>query len=160
MSDFYAASPERFTFLANLDKKRLDEGQMSQETYDQLSKLWQGFKEKNTEPPLDLPSLENDLRSSKTISDKCKASESYSQNLYAALCQNEFKKEDKVWSCSWRHSGGIVADLRQEGDYIDWYCSGIGNKSPNVGEGFITDEVRKDIESFGWTIIEHNMEEL
>lgn len=159
MSEFFASSPERYSFLHNLDKQKLDEGKMSQETFDKLDKMWSEFKIKDSIADTQM-SLENDLRSSKTISDKCKASEAYSQNLYAALCNNEFKKNNKLWSCSWRHSGGIIAHLREEGDYIDWYCSGIGSSSPYVGESVITDEIRKDIESLGWTIVENNMENL
>ena len=34
-------------------------------------------------------------------------------------------KDGRWWQCSWRHSGGIVSNLREQGDYIDWYCSGI-----------------------------------
>lgn len=161
MSDFYATSPQRYSFWWNLHKKQLDENQMSPETYDEFSKLLSIYRDKDAMPSSDTPSLENELRSSKEISDKCKASKVYSQNLYAALCNNEFKKGDKVWDCSWRHAGGIVANLREEGDYIDWYCSGIGTEASSyVGESFVTDEVRKDIEDLGWTIIEHESEML
>jgi hypothetical protein len=99
------------------------------------------------------PSLEKDLRTSEYISSKCKASEIYSQNLYAALCNNDFIKDNQKWSCSWRSAGGIVANLREEGDYIDWYCSGMGSDPNGVGEGIITDEIRKDITDLGWDII-------
>jgi len=60
--------------------------------------------------------LELDLFKSQTIMEKCKSSEVYSQNLYAAMCNNLFYYGEEVWSCSWRYAGGIVSDIRQEGD--------------------------------------------
>jgi hypothetical protein len=68
--------------------------------------------------------------------------------------------KNQRWSASWRHAGGIIADMRQEGDYIDWYCSGIGNaelgngleESKYVPEGCITDEIRNDLQRLGWAI--------
>lgn len=126
--------------------------------------------------------LEYELRTSDYIIEKCKQSKTYSQNLYAALCNNNFVKkemwpmlQEKFWHCSWRHAGGIVADLRQEGDYIDWYCSGMykdlffdedDDESPEqksnpphymlgyTGEGHVTDEINQDLEKLGWKVIE------
>lgn len=139
-----------------------------------------------------LNNLEYDLRSTDWILQKARSSEAYSQNLYAALCNNEFRKTDlentpenidrvladgfPKWSCSWRHAGGIIADMREEGDYIDWYCSGIiediteqqiaefdtGQRARYeivknfVNEGFVTDEVREDLLKLGWVITEDN----
>ena len=78
--------------------------------------------------------LEQDLLKTTYIIDKCKNSETYSQNLYAAMCNNLFYKNDEEWSCSWRYAGGLVADLRNMGeDYLDWYCSGIWNIDSNLG---------------------------
>ena len=93
-----------------------------------------------------------------------RSSDSYAQNLYAAMCNmtwqsREFWQEMKgeTWSCSWRHSGGIIADMREEGDYIDWYCSGIRNDmdpetpaGPYVPEGVVTEEVELDLNRLGW----------
>lgn len=94
--------------------------------------------------------MEDDLRKSREISNKCKLSESYSQNLYAALCNNSFSKNGKTWRCSWRHAGGVVANLRESGDYVEWYCSGLAEADGFVIEGTITEEIRSDINSLGW----------
>ena len=63
--------------------------------------------------------LEYDLMNNDCIVTKCKTSDIYSQNLYAAMCNNRFFYGTSEWSCSWRMSGGIVADLVDaNGDYI------------------------------------------
>ena len=108
--------------------------------------------------------MEWDLVTTDWILDKVRASEAYAQNLYAAMCNNGFIKLEVIpvlkgeeWSCTWRYAGGIVADMRQEGDYIDWYCSGIrhsdeSDKDKYVGEGCITDEIRNDLQRLGWAV--------
>jgi hypothetical protein len=105
--------------------------------------------------------LEHDLIKSDYITEKCANSESYSQNLYAAMCNNLFYKNDEEWTCSWRCAGGIVADIRNKGEsYIDWYCSGIGSHHDGyVGESFVTDEIRSDLLDLGWTIKEYPQRE-
>ena len=106
--------------------------------------------------------LEYDLLTTPWILDKSRNDISYAQNIYAALCNNGFIKLDVIpiltgreWGCSWRYAGGIVADMRQEGDYIDWYCSGIQDEDARnakafAPEGYITDEIRQDFKSLGW----------
>ena len=91
----------------------------------------------------------------------------YAQNVYAALCNMRWQPaevwpvlSEEYWSCSWRSAGGLVADLRGQGeDYMDWYCSGIGSGLGNgdsdgskgyVGEGEVTDEIRTDFARLGW----------
>ena len=111
--------------------------------------------------------LERDMKDARWFVDKVRASESYAQNVYAALCNNAFQKlefmpvlKDETWSCSWRSAGGLVADLRCEGDYMDWYCSGIWNSDEAVNrQGFmhesqIADEVREDLKQLGWVVVE------
>jgi hypothetical protein len=126
--------------------------------------------------------LEWDLVTTDWILAKARASEAYAQNLYAAMCNNTFQRNDvwprlanQIWGCSWRSAGGIVADMRQEGDYIDWYCSGINNQDVDpedptlltpaqlewrataaqfVSEGRVTDEIREDLFRLGWLVIQ------
>jgi len=110
--------------------------------------------------------LEHDLRSTEWICAKVRNSDAYAQNLYAAMCNMRFQRQDvlpilrdEFWSCSWRHAGGIIADMRESGDYMDWYCSGIGEGLGNgdadgsrgyVPEATVTDEVRADLLKLGW----------
>jgi len=109
-------------------------------------------------------SLEYALRTSDTLCDKV-VNDTYAQNLYAALCNNDFIKDGITCFYSWRAAGRIVANMREQGDYFDWYCSGIiPDEDTNisketkerfknyVSEGLVTSEVKSDIESLGWKI--------
>lgn len=136
--------------------------------------MFKSFRQQDEENMIDpewqKENLEYDLRSTKWICDKAKAKESYAQNLYAAMCNMQFIKlepfpilKDQRWSASWRSAGGIVADMLETGDYIDWYCSGIRNDGyqdempyPNgyVPEGVVTDEIREDLKKLGWIVVE------
>lgn len=128
--------------------------------------------------------LERDMKDAAWFVAKVRNSESYAQNLYAALCNNAFRKlevmpilREEVWSCTWRYAGGMVADLRCEGDYMDWYCSGIRDTglydedgftaplteeqlaqmavtSRFVNESIITEEIRTDLQQLGWIVVE------
>lgn len=157
MNEFFSTSPDRHTFQRNCQKEHFEEGQITREVFDKLEKMWDEARQKDAVPSEEI-SLENDLRSSKAIVFKCQTSKEYSQNLYSALCNNDFVKDGVTWHCSWRHAGGIVANLNGHGDYIDWYCSGIGKDAPYVCEGTITDQIKNDIESFGWKIIENKID--
>jgi hypothetical protein len=113
-------------------------------------------------------SMEYAIKNSAWMCEKIKSSDIYAQNLYAALCNNEFQKidvlpilKDQRWSCSWRYAGGIIADIQEKGDYIDWYCSGIQmlevdddskDTSSVVPEGKITQEIKDDLKFIGWRL--------
>jgi len=124
--------------------------------------------------------LEYDLVTTEWIIEKVKADKVYAQHLYAAMCNNDFQRNDvwpiltgKTWSCSWRHAGAIIADIRGEGDYLDWYCSGIVGEDQeqwdilsedskkriletraHVAESDVTDEIRKDLFKLDWIVVE------
>ena len=119
--------------------------------------------------------LIEDIYRDDEVLNKIRTREDYAQNLYAAWCNMQWcKKElwptlrqdpDKdLWSASWRGAGGIIAQFRKEGDYMDWYCSGMGgvatynleegeaymSKMKYVPEGTITDEIATDLDKLGW----------
>jgi hypothetical protein len=118
--------------------------------------------------------MEYDLRTTQWILEKVRSSNDYAQNLYAAMCNNDFIKRDlwpilkeEKWGCSWRSAGGIIADMRQEGDYIDWYCSGIkgGYAPPYYGEpnhnnfvpeSVVTEEIENDLHRLGWIVVKYD----
>ena len=109
--------------------------------------------------------LEQDLKNSKLILAKVQF-DRYAQNLYAAMCNMRWQKsetwpvlKDELWSCTWRCSGGIVAELQGRGDYLTWYCSGIKEPDLEVGhndsldyvsESTVTEEIRTDLATLGW----------
>ena len=110
--------------------------------------------------------MEYDMSQADWFLSRVRGSDNYAQNLYAALCNNQFQKQDvwlvlkdSYWSCSWRYAGGIVADFQgQGGNYMDWYCSGIGDKDGDyinyVSESTVTDEIRADLALLGWRVAE------
>lgn len=125
-------------------------------------------KEMILDPAWAKNNLEHDLRATDWILEKVRSSEVYAQNLYAAMCNNEFQKLDvmevlkeNVCSYSWRYAGGIVAHMRQQGDYIDWYCSGIRDSYEGgyVAESVVTDEIREDLKRLGWIVLDNNLDE-
>ena len=168
-----SSSPDRHTFQKEGYIKRCEEdGKLPNPDYIEMYKSWREQDEANLEDPnWQKDNMEYDLRSTKWICDKVKASEDYAQNLYASMCNNDFQKldvmpilKDQRWSASWRHAGGIVADMREQGDYIDWYCSGIGGGHDmgggpsDVPESEVTDEIREDLKQLGWIVVNQNNE--
>ena len=177
-------SPERGSFHIECEMKRVEEGEKTIEEAQEMIDFYKSWDERRNELEQTVEwqtdNMEYDLRSNKWICDKAKASESYAQNLYAAMCNREFIKNDvwplltdRRWSCSWRSAGGIVANMVETGDYIDWYCSGIRGdvtdeeyhqltkeqqeqyiymKNSFVNEGQVTDEIREDLFKLGWIV--------
>jgi len=161
-------SPDRHTFQAEAYVKRCKEkGEEPRGDYLDIYKSAREQDEENiVDPAWQKDNLEYDLRSTDWILKKAKESDTYAQNLYAAMCNVDWVRneawpilKDQRWSCSWRYAGGIVADMRAQGDYIDWYCSGIGeglgNGDPDgvkkyVGEGVVTTEIATDLKKLGW----------
>ena len=180
-----SSSPDRNTFqLENYVKRQEEAGKLPAPEYLDMFKTWREQAEANiVDPEWQKDNMEYDLRSTQWIIDKVKGDDVYAQNLYASMCNRDFTKNDvwpilteKRWSCSWRHAGGIIADMKEKGDYIDWYCSGIKNNEnlddeqfseltkeqqefylkmkAYVGEGMVTDEIREDLLKLGWIVID------
>lgn len=113
--------------------------------------------------------MDRDMFQCDWLVEKVRVSDTYAQNLYAAMCNQEWQHQDvwtvltdQTWRSSWRRAGSIVADIRDDGDYLDWYCSGMMKSHPDdpvnsaesiehyVPEGTITDEIRGDLDKLGW----------
>lgn len=128
--------------------------------------------------------LVEDIRNCPEIMAKIRAEDRrYAQNLYAAWCNMQWcprdlipalrQSDEDLWSASWRGAGGIVADLRNQGeDYMDYYCSGIRNveyddkenewwdEKGYASEGEVKDEIAKDLASIGWFPVPYKDEDL
>jgi hypothetical protein len=178
-------SPQRHTFQREGYVKRQEEkGEPVNEDYlSMFDKILEQEKQKFDDPERRKNNMEYDLLTTDWILEKVRASGSYAQNLYAAMCNNDFVRAEMwpvlrmdpdkdFWSCSWRYAGGIIADMRQEGDYIDWYCSGIGGQNLEyegiesedawkkrtgyVPESVVTEEIEKDLRQLGWIVVKYN----
>ncbi len=176
-------SPERMTFQKEGYIKRCNEkGETPNPDYVQMHEEWlKQYDERFNDPKSRIDNMEYDLLTTDWILEKVRTRDDYAQNLYAAMCNNGFIRLEVIpvlkqeeWSCSWRYAGGIIADMQQKGDYIDWYCSGIRDTYDKteeedrtwteeqkarfdvvqkyVPEGCITDEIRNDLQSLGWVI--------
>lgn len=183
-------SPDRGSFNIDCELKRVDEGTKTLEEAQEMIDFFKSWEQRRLEleetDDWKINNMEYDLRSTKWICDKAKNSEAYAQNLYAAICNNEFVKNDvwpiltdTRWGASWRSAGGIIANMVEEGDYIDWYCSGIKGdvsdeeftnmskeqqeryiyiKDKFVAESIVTDEVREDLLKLGWIVAPETQE--
>ena len=166
-------SPERHTFQKKGYIKRMTEkGEpINQDYLNMFDEILKDHDRKFEDPQSRINNMEYDLLTTDWILEKVRTNDAYAQNLYAAMCNNGFIRLEVIpvlkgeeWSCSWRYAGGIIADMQQKGDYIDWYCSGIRNDYDDeeagklwdgrnyVGEGCITDEIRNDLQRLGWAV--------
>ncbi len=93
------------------------------------------------------PNLERDLGLSQRIR-QLVLSDIFATLLYGALCNTTWRHRPTgtLWQCSWRDAGAIVAMLRGEGDYMDWYCS--------MGEGLVDEQVLAELRLLGWDLAE------
>jgi len=182
-------SPERHTFQKEQYIERMKE--KDEAVNEDYLAMYDSYAEQHEakfqEPASRIENMEYDLLTTDWILEKVRESDVYAQNLYASMCNRDFIKhavipilKNQRWSCSWRYAGGIIADMRQEGDYIDWYCSGIrGDRLSTeefeklsleqqarakeydayVGEGVVTDEIREDLFRLGWVVQDDEMDE-
>lgn len=191
MEKCVSSSPERYTFQMKQYLDRLENDpndELANGCLEVFNSMKKADMERINDPAWQQDNLEYDLRSTDWILQKARTSRVYSQHLYAALCNNDFTKNEvwpilqgKIWGCSWRHAGGIIADMREEGDYIDWYCSGIQytysdaddevfqkmskdeqerflETSRFVAESTVTDEIRADLLKLGWVVVTDDQE--
>jgi len=180
-------STERGSFGIENQLKAVEEGRKTIEEAENMIEFYKSHAQQKAELEQSIEwqtdNMEYDLRRTQWIVDKVKGDDVYAQHLYAALCNNDFTKNDivpilteKRWSCSWRYAGGIIADMQERGDYIDWYCSGIRNNDDlddeqfhqltkeeqehymkiksYVNEGLVTDEIKQDLFKLGWLLVD------
>ena len=132
-----ATSPDRYSFELDSYIKSCQEN--GREPDPLMIDFFQSQQSKDRERTQDPNWCENnlewDLRTTSWILKKVQ-DRRYAQNLYAAMCNMRWQRldvmpilKDEFWSCSWRYAGGIVADMREEGDYMDWYQGRLTRRS-------------------------------
>ena len=175
-------SPDRHSFQKHgYAARQTEKNEPMNEAYlDMFDDIINSHEHKFDDPASHINNMEYDLLTTDWILEKVRTTDSYAQNLYASMCNNEFIKMEVIpilrqdpdkdyWGASWRYAGGIIADMQEKGDYIDWYCSGIGgknlaydgtmteeewkSKTGYVPEGCITDEIRNDLQRLGWAVV-------
>ncbi len=87
------------------------------------------------------------------------------EQLYASIVKVIWSNAElkKIYSCSWRYAGGLVADIRNsfvlrafksdskgKEDYMDFYCSG--------GEGKVIGWIGARLRAKGWDFVEGGKE--
>lgn len=185
-----SSSPDHGAFRIKCELDSVADGRKTAEEAEQMIEFYQSHEQHKRQqeitPEWREHNMEYDLRATDWIVAKARESEAYAQNLYAAMCNNEFQKNEvwpqlknQTWSCSWRYAGGIVADMCGSGGYMDWYCSGIQGgataedleaMTPEdraryhwyqenfVGESHVTDEIRADLFRLGWIVVDNSDE--
>ncbi|MGG5812215.1 hypothetical protein [Falsiroseomonas sp. CW058] len=90
--------------------------------------------------------LGDDLLRSDRLRGLVRGSALFAELLYAALCNTTWTRaaDGIEGSASWRRAGRLVATLRGEGDYADWYCAG--------GEGTVDEAVLAELRVLGWEL--------
>jgi len=134
-----------------LKQKDTDWEKSNAKFWRKLPRLFFGWIRKSIIIPMAYPCVEeNGKKIYKTVK--------YWSLLNIKLMKLEYKfwvfpEPDPKWlySCSWRYAGGIIAEIRNQGeDYMDFFCSS--------GEGIIDLEFAKDMKQLGWIPIENNEE--
>jgi hypothetical protein len=101
----------------------------------------------------DWPELEEDLLASEHICSLVKNNPIFAAQLYAALCNIEWRRDGFPWATTWREAGRIVARL--EGDLNEraylYYNNQWAPEFKNVHEGTVADEVANELLALGWT---------
>jgi hypothetical protein len=79
------------------------------------------------------------------LSDRVVAAE-----LWGALANVWWVHASGAWAAhSFRSAGDLIAAVRGEGDYLEWYCCGQ--------DGIVTDRIRTAMAGEGWSPV-HNIE--
>ena len=62
------------------------------------------------------------------------------------------------------YAASLIADIREDDSYIDWYCSGTGFRGTDftgfVEESYVTEEIEFDINTIGWLVTQKRFVDL
>jgi hypothetical protein len=96
--------------------------------------------EEKEKPAVEL--LEQTFR--KIFAEKIRTDEEFCKELWSALANVEWYHPDTNTrdSYSFRAAGGLIAEIRESGDYMDWYCSGPYST--------VSEFIRRSMKKEGW----------
>lgn len=80
----------------------------------------------------------------RTLGDEMKSNDAACIELWCALANVDWYQPEKHFavSYSFRAAGGMIADVIERGNYMDWYCSG---SYPDV-----SDRIQRAFKKEGW----------
>lgn len=93
-----------------------------------------------------------ELALERLLGERIRADGACAVEMWSALANVGWHASDgDIVSYSFREAGDLVAWLREEGDYMDWYCSGdVGVVAPWIGDALAA-------EGWSWTTTEGNI---
>jgi len=75
--------------------------------------------------------------------DRIREEEVFPCEVWSALCNTDWiDPAGEAHSYSFREAGGVIAELRGEGTYDDWYCC--------TTPGIVTPEIAVGMAAIGW----------
>lgn len=89
-----------------------------------------------------LSNFQDDLTN--LFGDRMRSDEEFCKNIWSALANVIWRNIDGAEaSYTFRAAGGLIAEIIDGGDYMDWYCCGP--------DSVVSEEIAKGLASCGWS---------
>ena len=76
--------------------------------------------------------------------ERMKTDEEFCKQVWSSLANVDWTHVDgDKGDYSFRSAGGLISDIREEGCYMDWYCSGP--------DGVVSEEIATALAAEGWS---------